>query len=220
MSIESASHPATQGLPIPRATTAACEVIPPCAVRTPRAWISPWMSSGVVSQRTSTTSSPCAAALLGEVGVEHDRPGGGARRRVEARRDHVDVGVRVDHRVEQLVELARVDARDGLLARDEILAGHLDGDAQRRLRRALAGAGLEEEERAVLDGELDVLHLAVVLLEPLERLDRAAAYASGRSLAHPLDRLRRADAGDDVLALRVDEELAEQARARRWTGCA
>ena len=58
MSIESASHPATQGFPIPRATTAACEVIPPCAVRTPREWISPWMSSGVVSQRTRMTSSP------------------------------------------------------------------------------------------------------------------------------------------------------------------
>src|SRR6266568_4339089 len=58
MSIESASHPATQGLPMPRATTAACEVIPPCAVRTPFAWTRPWMSSGVVSQRTRMTLSP------------------------------------------------------------------------------------------------------------------------------------------------------------------
>ena len=57
-SIESPSQPATHGFPIPRATTAACDVIPPCAVRTPRAWIRPWMSSGVVSQRTRITSSP------------------------------------------------------------------------------------------------------------------------------------------------------------------
>ena len=34
----------------------------------------------------------------------------------------------------------------------------------------------------------------------------------GQDLAHLLDRLRRADAGDDVLALRVDEELAVDAR--------
>ena len=57
-STESASQPATHGLPIPRATTAAWEVIPPWAVRMPLAAIIPWMSSGVVSQRTRITSSP------------------------------------------------------------------------------------------------------------------------------------------------------------------
>ena len=34
-SMRAASTPATQGLPMPRATTAACEVMPPCAVTTP-----------------------------------------------------------------------------------------------------------------------------------------------------------------------------------------
>ena len=80
-----------------------------------------------------------APALLGEVGVEHDRARSRARRRVEPRRDDVDVGAGVDHRVEELVELARVDARDGLLARDETLVGHLDGDPQRGLRGPLPG---------------------------------------------------------------------------------
>ena len=36
----------------------ACEVMPPCAVRMPAACIIPWMSSGVVSQRTRMTLSP------------------------------------------------------------------------------------------------------------------------------------------------------------------
>ena len=58
VSTVSASQPATHGLPIPRATTAACEVMPPCAVRIPCAAIIPWMSSGVVSQRTRITLSP------------------------------------------------------------------------------------------------------------------------------------------------------------------
>ena len=57
-SSESASQPATQGFPIPRATTAACEVMPPWAVRIPCAAIIPWMSSGVVSQRTRITDVP------------------------------------------------------------------------------------------------------------------------------------------------------------------
>ena len=54
----SASQPVTHGVPIPRATTAAWEVRPPCAVRIPAAWIIPWKSSGVVSQRTRMTLSP------------------------------------------------------------------------------------------------------------------------------------------------------------------
>ena len=53
------SAPATQGFPICRATTAACEVMPPRAVSTPCACSTPWMSSGVVSHRTRITA--CSA---------------------------------------------------------------------------------------------------------------------------------------------------------------
>ena len=52
------SQPETQGLPMPRATTAACEVLPPRLVRMPCAWKKPWMSSGLVSSRTRITLSP------------------------------------------------------------------------------------------------------------------------------------------------------------------
>ena len=54
---------------------------------------------------------PLATTGLGEVRVEHDRPGGGPRRGVEPRRDDVHGRGRVDHRVEQLIELSGVDAR-------------------------------------------------------------------------------------------------------------
>ena len=117
--------------------------------------------------------------------------------------------------MQELVELSRVDPRDGLLARDEPLVGHVDGDPERGLRRPLARPRLEQEELPLLDRELDVLHLAVVLLEPVERRGQAGVRF-GEPLAHLRDRLGRADAGDDVLALRVDEELAVQrALARR-----
>ena len=175
------------------------------------------MSSGVVSQRTSTHVLPGPPALLGEVGVEHDRAGGSSRRRVQTGCDDVDVGAGVDHRVEQLVELSRVDPRDGLLARDEILRRHLDGDAERRLRRPLSRPRLEQVERAVLDRELDVLHLAVVLLHALERLAQLRV-GGGQDLAHPLDRLRRADAGNDVLALRVRAGTRRTGAAHRSRG--
>ena len=60
-STSSASAPHTQVRPMPRATTAACEVLPPRLVSTPRATIIPCRSSGVVSLRTRITSSPRSA---------------------------------------------------------------------------------------------------------------------------------------------------------------
>ena len=57
-------HPDTQHLPIPRATTAAWDVIPPRTVRMPWAAFMPSISSGDVSRRTSTTFSPRSAHSL------------------------------------------------------------------------------------------------------------------------------------------------------------
>ena len=61
MSTSISSAPQTQVLPMPRATTAACDVLPPRAVRMPFDAIMPTRSSGLVSRRTSTTSSPRSA---------------------------------------------------------------------------------------------------------------------------------------------------------------
>ncbi len=63
-------QPATQQEPIPRATTAAWEVIPPRAVRMPCADFMPSMSSGEVSRRTRTTFSPLAAHSLDSSAVK------------------------------------------------------------------------------------------------------------------------------------------------------
>ncbi len=160
-----------------------------------------------------------ATTGFGEVRVEHDRPRGSPRRGVQPCRDDVHGRVRVDHRMEELIELSRVDARHGLLARDEAFLGHLHRDPERRLCRALPGSGLEQEQLPLLHGELDVLHLAVVLLEPLERR-REARVGVRKELAHVRDLLGRPDAGDDVLPLRVDEELAvEPTLAGRRVAC-
>ena len=54
-------QPDTQHVPIPLATTAACDVIPPLTVRIPCAAFIPVISSGDVSRRTRTTFSPLSA---------------------------------------------------------------------------------------------------------------------------------------------------------------
>ena len=52
------AQPQTHGVPIPRATTAACEVRPPVEVKIPCATAIPAMSSGDVSLRTRRTFFP------------------------------------------------------------------------------------------------------------------------------------------------------------------
>ena len=62
-SMRTSPAPATQGLPMPRATTAAWLVMPPVEVRMPSAACMPWMSSGLVSRRTRITFSPARACF-------------------------------------------------------------------------------------------------------------------------------------------------------------
>ena len=158
---------------------------------------------------------PCLRALDRRVAVEDDPAGGGAGARVQALRDRVGGRIRVDPRMKELVELARIDPEHRLFAADRSLVDHLDRRLHRGRRGALGGAGLEHEERPVLDRELDVLHVAVVLLEPAERREELLVGLR-HDLRHRLHRLRRTDPGDDVFTLGVREELAvELLRAGR-----
>ena len=102
---------------------------------------------------------------------------------------------------------------------DQLLGGHLDGDLQRRLGGALARARLQHPELAALDGEFEILHVAIVLLQPIRDIDEGGErlghqllqrrlVGAGRDAGGLGDVLRRADAGNDVLALCIHQELA------------
>ena len=71
----------------------------------------------------------------------------------------------IEGRMQQLVQRRRIDPRDRFVPVDQPFAYHIDGDLQRGLRRALAGARLEHEELAFLHREFDVLHVAVMGFE-------------------------------------------------------
>ena len=206
---------------MPRATTAACEVMPPRVVRMPSAACMPWMSSGEVSTRTRITFLPPAfsSAASSEVNTISPEAAPGEAGRPLAITLRCARGSMVGCSSWSSVE--RIDAQHRLLARDQPFVGELDRDAQRGLGGALAGARLQHPQLALLDREFEVLHVAVV---PLERVVDALELGIGfrqrrfhrrlvgaRLLARRLaDLLRRADAGDHVLALRVDEEFAVQ----------
>jgi len=64
---------------------------------------------------------------------------------------------------EEVIELVGLDPEDRLFLGDEALLDHVDGNLYRSQAGALAVAGLEHVELGVLNGELEVLHVMVVL---------------------------------------------------------
>ena len=177
------------------------------------------MSSGEVSTRTRMTLRAVGFELRGLVGREHDLAGGGAGRGRQAGGDHAAVRARIDGRMQQLIERQRIDAQHRFVLGDQAFVGEFDRDAQRRLGGALAGAGLQHPQLALLDREFEVLHVAVVALERVvdalelgiglgQRRFHRRLVGAGLDARGLADFLRRADAGDHVLALRVDEEFA------------
>ncbi len=118
---------------------------------------------------------------------------------------------------QELVDVGRLDPAERLLLRDEALVDEVGGDLDGGRRGPLGAARLEHVELAALDRELEVLDVAVVLLELL-----ADAHELGVDLGHVglhLADLRRGpDAGHDVLALGVGQVLAEERPSRRCSG--
>ena len=105
---------------------------------------------------------------------------------------------------------------------DQPFGFHVDGDLQGRRGGSLAGPGLQHVELVLLDRELDVLHVAVMAFENRAHLGQLAehrrhGFLHRRQLAvlglfaGDGQLLRRADAGDHILALGVDQELAVKA---------
>ena len=102
---------------MPRATSAACEALPPSLVRIPRAAWKPATSSASVNGRTRIVSRPAAAASTASGAVNTTSPLAAPGEAATPLREHGDLGLRVEGRVQQRVELAGVDRHQRLLAR-------------------------------------------------------------------------------------------------------
>ena len=113
--------------------------------------------------------------------------------------------------MEKGIEPIRVDRHQCLLTIEEALVDRVDGEPDGRLRRPLRCPALEHVQVAVLDGELDVLHLLVVALQGPKDLHQFGVGV-GHHLFHFGDVARGAHAGDDVFSLGIDEEVARRLR--------
>src|SRR5579883_844220 len=141
--------------------------------------------------------------------VEVNASGCGARPRRKAPGNDLGTGLRlaIENRSKHLVKLVGGNSAHGRLPVDELLFFHLDGKPNRGEAGALAAAGLEHEDLAILNRKLEVLNILKVFLEL-----GADSFQLVIGLGHVgfkiRNRLGRAYARDDVLALRVNEELA------------
>jgi hypothetical protein len=131
--------------------------------------------------------------------------GGGDLLRNLADGDGLHPGIEL--RVEEVVESLWRDPLQSLGLRDEAFVRHIDGGLDGGAGGALADAALKEVEAALLERELDVHHLVEVALKGLA--DVGELFVEGGIVAlELLDGRGGADAGDDVLALGVDEVFA------------
>ena len=76
-------------------------------------------------------------------------------------------GLAIEHRREHLVELVGGHATDGGLPINELFLLHFDREPDGGQAGAFAVAGLEHENLALLDGELEVLHVLEMAFENL-----------------------------------------------------
>ena len=129
----------------------------------------PARSSGLVSQRTRTHLRPRLGGGHGVGGGEDDLAHGGARGGVQAAGDERRRSAFLSNcgcsSWSSWSAVTRMRA-SSLVMRPS--CSMLDGDAERGGGGALADAGLEHPQLALLDGELDVAHVAVVVLQHVE----------------------------------------------------
>ena len=146
------------------------------------------------------------------VSREHDFTAGSAGRSAQtfagrsSRFQRFDIKLRV----QQGVQVTRVDHGDRLFLIDHAFVHQVAGDLQSRFRGTFAVTGLQHIQFAGFHGELHILHIAVVILQSgahgFELRERFRElfrhFGDGHGSAHT---------SHNVFALRVDQELAHQA---------
>src|SRR5258708_37733351 len=122
----------------------------------------------------------------------------------------------IKHRGQHLVELIRRDSPDRGLPVNQLLLLHFNRKAKSGQTRAFAVACLKHEYFAVLNGELEVLHILKVFLEGLADLLQFVK-SLGQVVLELRDGLGSTHSSHYVFSLRVDQEFAvEDFFAGRW----
>ncbi|MBB3949694.1 hypothetical protein GGQ76_000962 [Aureimonas jatrophae] len=150
---------------------------------------------------------------------EDDGACGRSRRCRHASGEDVRFLTSFDGRMKQFVERRRVDTKKGLFFRQDVFAGHLDGNPDRLADRAFCRPRLEEEELAVADHEVDLGRVTEMLLDPTDviRQGGKVAWKPLPAVARQLCEIERVREYTDGLAdtPSTERELAGQPRLAR-----
>ncbi len=145
--------------------------------------------------------------LLGPVSIEdylaRSRPRGGR----QPPGNGVESGAGFKARMQQLIEPGGVNAPQRIRPADLPFFDQINRYLYSRCRRPLAAAGLQKIELPLFNGELDILHIAVVLFQPAAQTDELAVNFR-QGAAELFEGTGCADAGDNILALSIQQIFA------------
>ena len=147
--------------------------------------------------------------LFALISSEDDGTGpgtGGGRETVNNSIMSLEVGG-IKGRVEQVVELLRLDAEDRFFFVDQAFVDKVASDLESGTRGAFAVAGLEEVKLLMLDGVFHILHIVEVIFHAGNGCEEFLVDFR-HSLFESVDVKRSADAGDDVFALCIRKEFS------------
>ena len=116
--------------------------------------------------------------------------------------------LRIEGRVQQLIQALCFNAKHGFLRRNPSLIYKVAGNLNGSLRGALAVSRLQEKQLALLDGKFHVLHVAVMVFQTVGDVHKLLV-ALWQIFCELGNRLRRADACDNIFTLRVDQILTK-----------
>ena len=199
-------QPETQHVPIPRATTAACDVTAAHRQNTLRI-----LHAFDIFGRSFKADKNHLLLVLSFFHRVLRRKYDGARRRAGRSRntlaDHVGLVrrfqiFRVERGVQQHVERLRVDLHQRFLLGNHALVDEVARNLDSGSRRTLAVTRLKHVQFLVLHGEFHILHIAVMVFENLANFLELLVHF-GEYFRHLRDGHRGTHAGNNVLALSV-----------------
>ena len=110
--------------------------------------------------------------------------------------------------IQVLCQLFRFDPAHGLLFIDQPFLDHIHGNPHRGDPRSLAGPRLQHIELAFLNGELHVLHVAIMFLQDLLS-GHEGAIGGGQGFLQRGHGKGRAKPGHHVFPLRIQQTFPE-----------
>ena len=112
--------------------------------------------------------------------------------------------------MEKCIKVTRVDHKNRFFVGNHTLINQIAGNFKSSLSGSLTVTGLEHEELAVFNGELHILHIAVVVFKSLANILKLLE-SLGEFFFHFGNVHRSTNACNNVFALCVGEELTEKA---------